>query len=249
MRAPSRVAFLIIIVALVASASHAAGVNLRWDACAGDAGVPNKNFACNTNVGAQTLVASFVLPANQSAVAGVLAKFDLSAASASLPAWWMVSTTGGCRTNGLGSNATISASAVMCSDWAQLSGAGGIVAHFTVGSLGPGTASFDIATVTQLPPDLLAGQEYFHSNIIIHDVQTVGVGACAGCSTPVCIAIQDVEVGLGPVTVLTQPANGGDSNFSTWQGGLGAPSLPGAACLAVVPTRKSAWGAVKSLYR
>src|SRR5690349_1796199 len=45
----------------VASAAHAAGVSLRWNDCYGDGGVQNKNFACDTNAGSQTLVGSFTL--------------------------------------------------------------------------------------------------------------------------------------------------------------------------------------------
>ena len=56
MRPAGTRALLVVLPALLAvvSAAHAgSGVNLRWDRCLGDAGVFNKNFACNTNSGSE----------------------------------------------------------------------------------------------------------------------------------------------------------------------------------------------------
>ena len=50
-------------LALVAPAHAAQGVNLSWSRCHGEAGgTQNRAFACDTNTGAEHLVASFVLP-------------------------------------------------------------------------------------------------------------------------------------------------------------------------------------------
>ncbi len=48
---------------LVPTLAQGAGVNLAWDACSPEGGVPSKTFACNTNSGSETLWASFVISA------------------------------------------------------------------------------------------------------------------------------------------------------------------------------------------
>jgi hypothetical protein len=99
--------------------------------------------------------------------------------------------------------------------------------------------------------DLSAGVEYFSFNLIVNNVKTVGTGSCAGCSVPVCIVLNSINVVAGPFTdnrLLTTPAAPG-SNYVTWQGG-GLPVVGGiSGCPAATPVQRSTWGSVKSLYR
>lgn len=147
-----------------------------------------------------------------------------------------------------------SSTAVNCIDPFQSNAVGGI-GTYTVGAFGPNTIRFLV--VSAVPPAALgsvaAGVEYFACNVNISNVKTTGLGACAGCLTPACIAVGNINVYSSgsslPALVLTAPANGTDSNYATWQGGGGAGPLPGGACPAATPTRNSTWGAVKSLYR
>ena len=237
---------------LVASVAHAGGVNLRWDNCASDGGVANQNFACNTNSSNHVAVASFVLPASQSGVSGVEVYFDLSVASVAVPAWWDFTRPGGCRLNSLSANPTFNPLDLICQDWALGQAVGGLAAY-TIGTFGPSTARIvtAVAVATNSAADLQTGPEYFVENLVIGSQKTLGTGACSGCSTPACLALESIRVDTGNTlqTVLTEPANGTDSNFATWQGGAGVPPLPGGACPAVVPTRNSTWSSVKSLYR
>ena len=118
-------AFLLV-GALSVPCAHAAGVNLRWDACFGDGGVPNKNFACNTNTGTNSLAASFVLAAAVQQAVGIQAGVDVASAASPLPSWWQFRNAGSCRLNSLASNTALSIAAVSCIDWYQGSAASGI---------------------------------------------------------------------------------------------------------------------------
>ena len=63
MKAPFAV--LLLLGGLVTAAAAAAGVNLAWNACAGEGGVQAKTFSCSTNAGSSTMVGSFILSADQ----------------------------------------------------------------------------------------------------------------------------------------------------------------------------------------
>ena len=71
-----------------ATAVSPAGVNLRWDACYGDGGAWNKNFACDTNIGTDRLLGWFELAQDLSQVSGREIYIYLGAQGATLPAWW-----------------------------------------------------------------------------------------------------------------------------------------------------------------
>jgi hypothetical protein len=232
---------------------HAAGVNLSWNDCAFDGGVADQNFACNANVPSHVLVASFVLPSAEVDVDGIEVDFGVSVASSAIPSWWDLRTVGGCRPNSLTANPVVHPADVVCVPvWAEGSAAGG-VASYTVGAFGASSARIQtvMAVAFSARASLVAGRNYFVENLLISSQNTVGIGSCSGCSTPACIAIERISLYAGStmLSVLTQPANGVDSNFATWQGGAGVPPLPGGACPAVVGTRHSTWSAVKSLYR
>jgi hypothetical protein len=248
-----------LLLAMSASmAAAATGVGLRWTTCIGDAGTPNKNFACTSNTGTNTLVGTFELGA-----AGLLATsgneiiVDIAAAGATLPAWWGFKVAGTCRTASL-SMGTTNAAGVNCADWGQGQAAGGIGAY-NIGQRGPNTARV-VAAVAVAPDflqDLLGGQEYFSFTININNAKTVGTGACAGCSTPVCIVFNSVNL-TTPILAnnikISGPSNGTDADFATWQGGAGVIVAPypggngGTGCPQATPTQNKTWGAVKSMY-
>jgi hypothetical protein len=238
---------------LAAASAHAAGVNLRWNDCAFDGGVADHDFACNANVPSHLLVASFVLPSPQVDIDGIEVDLDVSVAGGALPAWWDLRTAGGCRPTSLTANPVAHPADVVCVPvWGEGAAAGG-VASYTIGTFGASSAR--IQTVMAVAPlarvTLVADRNYFVENLLVDSQSTVGIGSCSGCSAPACVAIERIALYAGPtlLSVLTKPANGVDSNFATWQGGVGVPPLPGGACPAVVPTHTSTWSAVKSLYR
>jgi len=226
------------------------GVEIRWDQCFGDAGVPNKNFACNTNSGGETLVASFVPAWDIVNVSGMEIVVDVATSSSTLPAWWQFKNTGTCRQGSMSMN-TAGTIGGACPDWGLGLETGGIGAY-SIGEHGPNFARWKIAIAVNAAnlQNLTGRAEYFAFNIVINNLKTVGTGACAGCTVPACIVFQGLNMTTptGPPNdrYLTGPSNLSDSDFATWQGG--GMGSDGGGCPAAVPTVKRSWGAVKALY-
>ena len=250
------------LLALTASvASAAAGVNLRWTNCFGDAGTLDRTFACNTNTsGVATnhfLAASFELPTDLPQGAAVGVKIDVATAGASLPDWWKFTNPGNCRQTAL---SAVAQDGAACPDWAQ-GQASVSIAGYNEGAVGgPNTADINIANAVSLDlvQDLVAGQEYGVVRLTITNAKTVGTPSCAGCADAACIIINSVDmfsaVDNGALHIfMFGPTNGTDSNYVTWQGGAGITvdwnGSPISGCPDAVPVRKSTWGAVKALYR
>ena len=241
-----------LLLAVSATVAAAAGVGLRWTSCLTDGGAINRTFACNSNNGTNTLIGTF-----ETNAAGLLhtsgneVVIDLASQSTPLPAWWAFKNAGTCRSAALTMNFVNSALAVNCTDWAVGAAAGGIGAY-NIGLRGPNTARL-VAALAVAPDnlqDLVSGQEYFSFNLVISNVKTVG--GCAGCSDPVCIVFNSINL-TTPVLAnnifLTGPSNGTDSNYCTWQGG-GSPVVGAVTgCPQATPTRNKTWSQVKSLYR
>ena len=242
------------LLAVASVASAAQGTNLRWNACFGDAGAINRAFTCTTN-GAPNhlLVASYELGAALPQTSGQEVVIDIAAAAATLPAWWQFKNVGTCRTASLSMNFVISASALACADWASGGASGGIGAY-NIGARGPNTAR--IVAAIAVPGtglvDQFAATEYFSNNVLINNAKTVGLGACAGCLTPVCIVFNSIKLTTQVAAndrSISGPTNGTDSNYATWQGG-GVPVVGTVTgCAQATPTRNTTWSSVKSLYR
>ena len=243
----------LLLAATASLASAASGVNLRWNACIGDAGASNRNFACNVNTGTNLLVGSFEVGADLADVSGNEIIVDLASADPTLPAWWQFRNAGTCRTSSMTFNTVLSAAAINCFDWAN-GGATGGVGAYNVGTPTPNCARLIAASA--VPASGLAiltpATEYFSFNLLVNNLKTVGTGSCLGCQSPVCIVFNSLNL-TTPIAAnnrkLFGPANGTDSNFATWQGGLGVTTSRGQGCPAATPTRSTTWGSVKSLYR
>ncbi len=243
----------LLLAATASLASAAAGVSLRWSACATDGGALNRNFACNSNNGSNQLVGTFELGADLANVSGNEIIVDLASASPTLPAWWQYRNAGTCRQSSMTFNTVLAATAINCFDWASGGATGGIGAY-NVGNPSPNTARMIAASA--VPVSGLAGlgpqTEYFSFNLLFNNAKTVGTGLCDGCTVPVCVVFNSINI-TTPIAAnnrkLFGPANGTDSNFATWQGGLGVGSPRGQGCPAATPTRSTTWGSVKSLYR
>jgi hypothetical protein len=240
---------LAIAITLLATPVHAGGgVNLSWDNCFGDAGTQNKSFACDTNTGSDVLVCSFELAQEVLQASGQEAVIDLIATASKLPAWWEFKNAGTCRQLSLTMNTVLSPTAVACTDWPSGQSIA-LILSYGMGYSGPTSATLKISTVVgnQALADLIPGTEYFVCNVVISHAKTVGTGACAGCSVPVCLLFYDQIMIPGPANdvLLEGPAHD-NSSFATWQGPTG-PAPYG--CPYPLPTQRSTWGAVKSLYR
>ncbi len=250
-----------------ASLAHAApGIAMRWDQCYGDGGVSNKNFACDTNAGSETLVLSFKPPADLDQVNGNEIHVDLQAPGSTVPSWWQFKNTGTCRVTSLSVNSTASPNAVACLDEFAGNATSGIGSY----NIGFGSANAVHIVIAEAVPTsalvtLTADQEYFALNIVIDHRKTVGTGACSGCVTPMCLLFNGLKITRGgeglDVSLGTPFAP--NSFAAGWQGG--SPNLyyePETishllifqgwylqGCGLPTPARNQTWGAIKSLYR
>jgi len=226
------------------------GIALAWDDCRGATGVSSKTFACNTNSGTNTLVASFIAPSGLAGVTSGEAVLDFVGDIGSpLPSYWQMFNASTCNPARLTANALQNGTSACDVPWADVGIAG--IAGVTYGFDGePNRARMTFAfacgdgTVTPLS----AGVEYRIANIRLAHTRTVGPGACAGCSAPVAIVLQSVlltqgtwgsPARAGPDYFLQSPTG---PNIAYWQGvpsGFNAPT----------PARNTTWGRLKTLYR
>ena len=236
------------ILAAPCSAGGGGALHLGWVGCTTD-GVPDATFACNSNSGANLMVASYTAPAGISALSGIEVVLELTSSSATaLPDYWQAGT-GGCRENQVsGTNTFPDAAPGDCNDaWNGAASFGGLAAYNT--SLGNNRARLIIgwAVAPNNVQPLTAGTEYFASNVRVGHGNTVTPQTvCADCATPVCIVLnsillaQPVGTAGGDIKIEAPPTDAG--NWATWQGGAGADC-------ASVPAKNVTWGRVKSLYR
>lgn len=240
-----------LLLAVSATPSLAAGVNLNWTDCVAGGLATNVNFLCNTNTGASTMVGSFVPPAHIDSVCGSDVVVDLQSAGPTLPLWWNMQT-GGCRAGSLSRSFDFTGGPFSCADhWsgnvALSSGSYNLTGPNTARVLMSGAvASANCDGPSDTGVD--AGNEYYGFRMTINRAKTVGTGNCADCQVPVCLVLNEIKLyspsrGTQDITVsLTTPDT---QSHVTWQGGAIAP--PG--CPAATPTRNRTWGGVKTLYR
>ena len=231
------------LLAVSATVASAAGLNLRWQNCAGDAGVQNRTFVCTNNLGSNLLVGSFVLDADLPVVNGNELVVDLASASAALPDWWKFGAAGTCRQLSISIAAHDGAA---CPDM-FVGQASMNIAAYQMGLHGANSARILCVNAVQFAAiqDLFGGQEYGIAHWTINNQKSVGTGSCAGCLTPVCVVFNSANITTETAGVnvrLTNEAAPG-SAYCVWQGGTGTN------CPAATPTKNSSWGAVKSLYR
>jgi len=244
----SLVAAMLTLVASSAFAVPLPGLNLAWNNCATQGGVQNLDFTCDDNGFQFVAAGSFVLGADLAGVTGVEIILDLISATPTLPAWWDLGPTA-CR-DALAANPGAPFSNTLCRDWAANSAAGGLASYSSdLGSIDPSNtaahrrilAGFAVGTAKNL---LGLTREYYCVNLIVASNGTIAPDpVCAGCTTPVCIVLNSVNVvpGTNAATIVGSPSLGTSAQI-TWQGGVSAN------CSAV-PTKNATWGQVKALYR
>ena len=264
-----RSALLLALAAPALAAPNPYGLNLTWDQCHGDGGTANRQFACNTNSGFESLVTSFVVDQQIQDIAAVEMFLDIASESPALPAWWSMKNAGTCRPTALSFTVTPpNPASAVCFDWSNgLASAG--IGYYNIGVAGPNTVK--MAAVAAVPQGLGlvadAGVQYFTGSFRISHTKTVGLGACTGCQVPVCILYSYLRlyVNTGGSTtihrVLNTPANTPNSQVATWQSGqvlglqpncdpfTGVCSASFICATQPVDSRRNTWGAVKSLYR
>lgn len=235
-----------LLVALGFSSASASKLNLAWTNCYGDGGNTNQDFACETNTGSHTLVASFTPNMTSNTVNGNEILIDLQSAGSTLPAWWAFKNVGTCRLTSLSVAGTLPPTAVNCIDEFAGQATSGI-ASYNIGFGGADRARLIIAEA--VPVIALAhvdpSGEYFTIAIRIDNAKTVGSPSCAGCATPVCFVFNSMRLAAGGGANDEYIGTSPGANFATWQGG----AIGKGGCPAATPARNTTWGAVKSLYR
>jgi|SRR5262245_597138 len=236
----------------------APGSRLSWDHCAVDGLVAHKSFACDTNLGADVLVASYVPAVAIAQVSGIEAVIHLSATDAALPPWWDFKNAGSCRETSLQHVLTAPPGQSACVDPYDGQAAGGIGSYGVGWVYGPSTARF-VVLVAVLQPAVFSvepGTEYFAFGVSIDHARTVGDPACGGCPTTTCIGISTLGLrtvdGSGEVVML-----GTNASAVNWQGGRVSFGVTfertgyytSMNCLSATPVHRNTWGAVKSLFR
>lgn len=231
------------VAASFASPARAEGINLSWNDC-GTSGVETLTFACNTNTGTPfTAVASFVAPPNINEFLGLNSQIDVFTDQAVLPEWWKHGS-GTCRgTTGLAVSFDFTIGPFTCADFFGGQAAGGFLYESGFGS--PNRARFRITCAVPFdnrgPVDDVSEYYAYKANIL--RAKTSGTGSCTGCTQPMCIVLNDIQL-YQPPEALNDPLlfNPVDRNYVTWQG-----PVPG--CPAATPVRAGTWGTVKGLYR
>jgi len=231
-------------LAVSVSLASAQGINLAWDDC-GTSGVASKNFDCATNSGIPfTMYGSFVPPAGVNEFLGISSQVDVTTTSPTLPDWWKHGT-GQCRgTAGLTVSFDFTSGPFTCADFYVGSAAGGFAYDVGFGSPSRGRLRVQCAVPFDNRGPVDPGTEYYAFKVNLQRAKSTGTGPCAGCTTPACIVLNDIQLFQPPDAAndpdITNPLN---SNYVTWQASL----VPG--CPLSTPTHNSSWGQVKSLYR
>jgi len=249
------------LLALMAPMASAAGyINLAWGNCAAAGGALDDNFACNSNAGAtpvHIMVGSFGPPMTLGKFNGHAGVVDIQTASPTLLPWWQLAyhpvAPIACRNKLAGPSDD-----AMSVDYNFVTGPFGCFDPWGGGASGGSgideTAAnrLRVRTVCAIgvpeslyiadPDDLPI--EYYVFKIVMTNANTIGTGACAGCTDPACIVFNSLK--------LTQPAGVGDFIITTgpqqyvaWKHGV----IGGLGCPAATPTQKATWGSVKALYR
>jgi opacity protein-like surface antigen len=230
-----------------ASVASAAGVNLAWDNCGGTGGLHTKTFACASNTGSNTLVASVRAPAGVDMWNSFEAEYIFNFGGPQ-PAWWQLRNQTGqtaqCRNGSLSANAV--AAPVLCVDPYGGAGGGGIGTYQNA----PGGATnlarltlvFAVAVGNEV--QMTENEEYFVAKVVVNNAKTVGTTSCAGCQQPACITLNNVKVvqPAGAPGGNQDVSTAAESNTALWQ------TTDNASCLAT-PATRTTWGSVKSLYR
>jgi hypothetical protein len=227
-------------------ASAQSGLNLSWNDC-GVNGQLQRNFACTTNSGANTMVGSIVIGADMPQLNGHEGVFDMQTNQAALSPWWTFTTpatTTPCTRLGSTVSADFNFLAnVNCVDpWAN-SGFGGV--NWAGGFNGPNRGR--IRTVYAINPSTAADAttEYYVVKVTFTNGKSAGAGACPGCLDGACFVFNSSKMtqplGVGNYTVSGPVLR----DYVQWQGGGNL----GGQCPGATPTQTRTWGSVKSLYR
>ena len=219
---------LIALGLVVAAPAMAAGVDIAWDDCLGEAdAVSFKQFACNTDLGYESLWISFEssVPSSTIRLLEVAIQFQ-TRSGAPLPVWWNFEDWASCRRGGLSVDPAPPYETPTCArTFTPTNGHGFVVDRIDYQFPSADVGTMVVAAAVGAP--LVANQRYLACRFLLVHAKTL---ECAGCSEPASVTVTGVHVDN---VILTSPIH---SNVALWQ------SLPTA-------TRPVTWSALKQLYR
>lgn len=240
------VSCLVVLALLAVSGPVRSGtLALRWDECVEGGGLGNKSFVCGLAIDGALCVPTIQLPAPVDSVIGVEWVVDLIAATPTLPDWWQFST-GACRPSALTASTNFAGIGACADPWNGQALA--LVQVYAPGEPRGGLnqariiCTSSVLAAAQVRLD--AGTAYYPGVMRLSYTKSTGADACAGCTTPVCLVLNSMNLLRHPgasVQTLEYVPELGDPNQVSWQGAGGDCQL--------VPARNRTWGAIKSLYR
>ena len=244
---------VLVLLALVLAAPSARATgsgrfNLTWGTgCWRENPATLSTFACDSDDGSVSFTVSCATDVDLPGFSLFQAELDLQSDSAELPDWWQLTDPGGCRQGSLSISTDVTAPPGGCAD----PFAGRQITYeyhrwFTAAFPDP-LPSYPVNRaklfveygIEPRSETFRRGIEYHGFTVTINFANTVGAGACGGCSTPATIVLNRVSLwGTGHL-ILTNPL---DNQCLRWQAG-------GVTPCSATPTRSGTWGKLKSLYR
>jgi hypothetical protein len=216
--------------ASLSAAALTPGVQLAWDACAGDGGASSKMFACTSTSGSEQLVVSYVPGTDIAHFSGIEVFIDIN------PGYYGTNWWGGACAAPVVRVATPAAAVSCVSPWGP-DGAYGGMAALTMQYPSPNWVDYDVACGTNAADvPLLANHEYALLTVTLSHAKSTGVPACTGCLRPAYVQVDRVVVFTEAGQSLANTNQYGDPGTVAWN-------------VAATPARASTWGAIKSLYR
>jgi hypothetical protein len=228
------VTLAMLVVLAPAQAIAQGGINLGWTQCRPAGGLADRTYVCDESGATFALVGSFKPGAAYPNFISLSATVDVVALDGSLPDWW-----GACRSGAFSvPNVTGGVNPTFCPTPYATDGGNQnlILAPSIEFSAARARIRFAIARTVTLN---LADQEYYGFRLVIDDSGTL---ACAGCTEPICVTLQNIVIETDPPTPpldLSAPLVG---KIVTWQG-------ESAVACAITPVRTQTWGQIKALYR
>ena len=194
------------------------GLTLGWSDCRQLGAGGDVLFACNTNVGNVHLIGAVTPPFDLTGVSTIEADIDIYNPSGVLPAWWQFQP-GGCRstTNSLFLTDPSNDVALTCT-------APGFETLTLVSSIYPFNGDPNLARIRVTATMDAAGALLTSSDqnpvldFVLNRTRTTGVPSCAGCSTPVEIALRSMSVYRGDVCSTPASARPADVFFTQTSG-------------------------------
>jgi hypothetical protein len=236
-------------IALLAASAAAAvadpNANVSWNNCDISGAFRDKFYACDGALGSTLgIQGTFISSVNIPDFAGASSIIYIAFAGPGVPDYWRVDGPHGCDYGALSLiNPTATAPCVTPNIFQVGQTGGGYAVEFPTSYFM--VLRIDWATGASPPPSVSAGGLYPAFKLSF-DPDQGALNGCAGCSVPVCLILQGIQVfGFQTNEVYTLGWFSNTPNYLTWQGG----AIGGAGCPGATPTSNRTWGAVKTLYR